>query len=324
MIKHIPVKTKIKEMKLKVRTQTTSKILMVEPTCFAFNEETAVNNFFQVNEKVDAQIVQEKALKEFNDLVSKIRENGVEVVVVKDTKTPHTPDSIFPNNWFITEPGGELFLSSMFAENRRLERFKHLGVLIDNISDKQINMTNYSVYENEDKFLEGTGCLIFDRVKKVAFASLSKRCDKDLFMDFCKNYEFSPVAFNSFQTFEGKRLPIYHTNVMMAIGTDFAVICLDSIDDKNEKDNVVSQLKKCNKEIIDITEQQMANFAGNIIQVSNKNEDIFTIMSTSAYNAFTTEQKEIMEKNSKIIHADISTIEKLGGGSARCMVAELF
>lgn len=307
-----------------MRKQTTTKILMVEPTYFAFNEETAVNNFFQINEKVDAQLVQEKALKEFNDLVSKIRENGVEVVVIKDTKTPHTPDSIFPNNWFVTEPGGELFLSPMFAENRRLERTKHLGVLFDSIQDKEIKVTNYSVYENEDKFLEGTGSLIFDRVKKVAFASISKRCDKGLFNEFCRDFGFSPVSFNSFQTFEGKRLPIYHTNVMMAIGTDFAVICLDSIDDKNERENVVAELKKCNKKIIDISEEQMNNFAGNIIQVSNKSGGIFTIMSTCAYNAFTTEQKEMMEKNSKIIHSDISTIEKLGGGSARCMVAELF
>lgn len=296
---------------------------MVEPTYFAFNEETAVNNFFQINENGESNIIQEKALKEFDNLVSKIREVGVEVVVVKDSKIPHTPDSIFPNNWFVTETDGELFLSSMFAENRRAER-KHLGALVENISKEKVNITSYINYEKEGKFLEGTGCLIFDRVKKVAFASLSQRCNKDLFLKFCQDYSYSPVYFNSFQTFEGKRLPIYHTNVMMAIGTDFAVICLDSIDSKEERENVLGELKRCNKEIIAITEEQMNNFAGNIIQVSNKTGEIFTIMSTCAYNAFTVEQKNIMEKNSKIIHSDISTIEKLGGGSARCMVAELF
>lgn len=304
--------------------QCSNKILMVQPSNFQFNVETAKNNYYQKNDNSSYQSIQEKALNEFLILSNKLKEAGVEVIIAEDSPTPMTPDSIFPNNWYISEPNGKLFLCPMFAENRRLERKKFLGTLINNISSENLEILNLISEENNNKFLEGTGALVLDRVNKIAYGSLSMRCNKELFEIFSKKHNYKMVAFHSFQTVENKRLPIYHTNVMMAICNDFAILCKDSIDDHCEQKNLIDTIKNSGKKIIFISEEQTNNFAGNVIQVLGKNNQLYTLMSDTAYKAFTKEQIAIMEKNSIIIHSDISTIEKYGGGSVRCMIAEIF
>lgn len=307
-----------------MNTQITNRILMVRPCSFYFNVETSSNNYFQKNDHGTPALIQAQALEEFDLLVEKLIKNGIIVTVAQDTPVPSTPDSIFPNNWFISEPEGNLFLCPMFAENRREERKKFLGPLIDSIKDFNISLLNYTLKEKENEFLEGTGAIVIDRVNKVAFGSHSPRCDKELFYSFCKARGYEPIYFTSYQSVDGKRLPIYHTNVMMAIGVDFAVLCADSIDDPAERELVIDALLKCKKEIIYISQEQAAHFAGNVIQLKDSNENIYTVMSETAFNAFTPDQKNIIEKNSKIIYSNIPTIETYGGGSVRCMIAEIF
>lgn len=307
-----------------MNTQITNRILMVRPCSFYFNVETSSNNYFQKNDHGTPALIQAQALEEFDLLVEKLIKNGIIVTVAQDTPVPSTPDSIFPNNWFISEPEGNLFLCPMFAENRREERKKFLGPLIDSIKDFNISLLNYTLKEKENEFLEGTGAIVIDRVNKVAFGSHSPRCDKELFYSFCKARGYEPIYFTSYQSVAGKRLPIYHTNVMMAIGVDFAVLCADSIDDPAERELVIDALLKCKKEIIYISQEQAAHFAGNVIQLKDSNENIYTVMSETAFNAFTPDQKNIIEKNSKIIYSNIPTIETYGGGSVRCMIAEIF
>ncbi|MFT4832944.1 MAG: hypothetical protein ACI815_002606, partial [Psychroserpens sp.] len=245
-------------------------------------------------------------------------------VVVEDTLDPDTPDSIFPNNWVSFHENGNVGIYPMFAENRRnerrddiLETLEEKGFLIENIVD-------YTSAEAEELYLEGTGSIILDRVHKKAYCALSARADEELFIEFCEDFEYTPVVFTANQTVAGKRLPIYHTNVMMCVADAFAVICLDTIDDKKEKKNVVDHLKEDGKEIITITEAQMHQFAGNMLQVQGMGGQTYLVMSTTAYNSLTLENKKAIEKHCPIIHSSLETIETCGGGSARCMMAEVF
>lgn len=305
-------------------SQCTNKILMVKPSKFHFNEETALNNYYQKNDNNSLNLIQEKALLEFNHLVEAIKKVGVTVITPEDTPTPNTPDSIFPNNWFISEPDGKLFLCPMFAENRRLERIKFLGTLIDNINCKNIKLLNFTKFEKENLFLEGTGALVLDRVNKIAYGSLSKRCDKELFEAFTRETGYKMIAFHSYQSINSQRLPIYHTNVMMALCSNFAILCKDSIDNLEEREIVINSLIESGKKIIYITEDQTNNFAGNVIQIKNNKGDLFTLMSERAYRAFSAEDIKIIEENSTIIFSPIPTIENYGGGSVRCMISEIF
>ena len=301
--------------------QTTDTVLMIEPAAFGFNAETAQNNYFQINSE-NAE-TQTKALQEFNNFVEKLRSKGINVITVKDTLEPHTPDSIFPNNWISMHSDGTVVLYPMCAVNRRGERRNDiLEILKRNFSVKEI--IDFSAPENDGKFLEGTGSMIFDHENKIAYGSVSLRLDEPLFREFCEKFGFEPVVFHSYQTANNERLPIYHTNVMMCVADQFVVICLDCIDDETERVKVVNAIVNSGKEIIEISESQMQQFAGNMLQVQNYEGKKFLVMSQSAYQSLTPEQILNIEKYSEIIYSDLETIETNGGGSARCMLAEVF
>ena len=300
--------------------QTTDTVLMIEPVAFGFNEQTAVNNYFQVQQEGN---VQDKALKEFNDFVEKLRAKDINVITIKDTLEPKTPDSIFPNNWVSFHADGKVVLYPMFAENRRLERRDDI---INQIKE-QFEVTeviDYSGAEKDNLFLEGTGSMIFDHDNKLAYGSVSLRLDEGLFRKFCSDFGFQPVVFHSYQTAGEERLPIYHTNVMMCVADQFVVICLDCIDDESERNNVIETIKNSGKELIEISEDQMQNFAGNMLQVQNKSGKRFLVMSQSAYKSLNRDQVSAIEKYCEIIYSDLEVIETNGGGSARCMLAEIF
>ena len=301
--------------------QTTDTVLMIEPAAFGFNAETAQNNYFQINSE-NAE-TQTKALQEFNNFVEKLRSKGINVITMKDTLEPHTPDSIFPNNWISMHQDGTVVLYPMCAVNRRWERRNDiLEILKRNFSVKEI--IDFSAPENDGKFLEGTGSMIFDHDNKIAYGSVSLRLDEPLFREFCEKFGFEPVVFHSYQTANNERLPIYHTNVMMCVADQFVVICLDCIDDETERVNVVNAIVNSGKEIIEISESQMQRFAGNMLQLQNPEGKKFLVMSLSAYQSLTPEQISNIEKYSEIIYSDLETIETNGGGSARCMLAEVF
>ncbi|MGK0308602.1 MAG: hypothetical protein ACI8RP_001565, partial [Urechidicola sp.] len=286
--------------------------------------QTAVNNYFQEDIDLQNAEINKQAQEEFDAYVFKLRSYGVQVVVISDTKTSDTPDSIFPNNWISFHSEGIVGLYPMFAENRRLERrddilneLEKSGFLIENLVD-------YTSAEDEGLYLEGTGSIILDRVNKKAYCALSARADEDLFIEFCEDFEYTPVVFVANQTVEGKREAIYHTNVMMCVAETFAVICLDSIDDKSARKNVVKHLKEDGKQIIDITEAQMHSFAGNMLQVRGENDALFLVMSKTAHDSLTQSQIAKINNHCKIIYSSLETIEACGGGSARCMMAEVF
>lgn len=298
---------------------------MIRPIGFRMNEETAVNNYYQkVLDNMLPETVNTKAQKEFDDYVEKLRGIGVNVVVVDDTKETDTPDSIFPNNWVSFHENGDVGLYSMFAENRRLERREDILETLEEKGFVINRIVDYTDAEKEEVFLEGTGSVILDRVNRKAYCALSPRANEDLFIEFCEDFEFFPIVFTSNQTINGERKAIYHTNVMMCIGETFAVICLSSIDDKKERKNVIKHLKEDGKEIITITESQVNNFAGNMLQVKGANDELYLIMSQAAYDSLTTNQIKALKEHTNILSSSLDTIEACGGGSARCMMAEVF
>lgn len=306
-------------------SQTTNTILMVRPVNFRMNEQTAVNNYYQ--EPIDGvlpETINTKAQKEFDVYVKKLRDIGVNVIVVDDRKETDTPDSIFPNNWVSFHQNGDVGIYPMFAENRRLERREDILETLENEGFLIQNIIDYTSAEDEFVFLEGTGSIILDRVNRKAYCALSPRADEDLFIEFCEDFEYMPVVFVANQTVNGERKPIYHTNVMMCVAENFAIICLNSIDDKKERKNVIKHLKEDGKEIIDITEAQVTQFAGNMLQVKGYNNQRYLIMSQSAYDCLTKHQIQTIEKHCKILSSSLETIETCGGGSARCMMAEVF
>lgn len=302
--------------------QTTDTVLMIEPIAFGYNAQTAENNYFQVEQK-DSDI-QQKALSEFNNFVEKLRSKGINVITIKDTLEPHSPDSIFPNNWVSFHKDGKVVLYPMFAPNRRVERREDILETIKNQGFEIAEVDDFSHFENDDKFLEGTGSMIFDHDHKIAYGSVSLRLDEELFRKFCAKFGFSPVVFHSFQNVGDQRLPIYHTNVMMCVADQFVVICLDCIDDEMEREKVQEMIKSSEKEVIEISEDQMQQFAGNMLQVHNSEGKKFLVMSETAYKSLTPEQIQNIEKYCEIIYSDLNTIETNGGGSARCMLAEVF
>jgi hypothetical protein len=288
------------------------------------NEETAVNNYFQQDLSIKNAEINAKAQNEFDAFVEKLKAVGVNVIVVQDDKTPDTPDSIFPNNWVSFHENGDIGLYPMFAENRRKERREDVFLTLEEAGFKINNIVDYTTAEDEALYLEGTGSILLDRVHRKAYCALSPRADEDLFIEFCEDFEYTPVVFNAYQDVDGKRLAIYHTNVMMCMATDFAVICLDSIDDKKERKTVVNSLKQDGKTIIAISEAQMHEFAGNMLQVEGKNGQAYLVMSHAAHESLTTQQVGTIEKFCPILSSSLETIETCGGGSARCMMAEVF
>jgi hypothetical protein len=306
-------------------TQITNNILMIRPVSFRMNEETAVNNYYQKElQSLSSAEIQKKALKEFDDLVQKLKAIGVNVIVVVDTESPDTPDSIFPNNWISFHQDGNVALYPMFAENRRMERREDILDIIEENGFKIKSIVDYSSAELENIFLEGTGSLLLDRVNRKAYCALSPRADEDLLMEFCEDFEYTPVLFHAYQTVEDRRELIYHTNVMMALTENYAIICLDAIDNKKERKQIIKNLLADGREIIKITEEQVNNFAGNMLQVIGKDNIRYTVMSEAAFKSLSEDQVAKIEKNSTILYSNLETIETCGGGSARCMMAEVF
>ena len=305
--------------------QITNNILMVRPVSFRMNEETAVNNYYQKElQGLSSDEIQNRALNEFDDLVQKLRVNGVNVIVVVDTVTPDTPDSIFPNNWISFHQDGNVALYPMFAENRRMERREVILDIIEENGFKIKSIVDYSSAELENIFLEGTGSLLLDRVNRKAYCALSPRADEDLLMEFCEDFEYTPVMFHAYQTLEDRRELIYHTNVMMALTENYAIICLDAIDNKKERKQIIKNLLADGREIIKITEKQVNNFAGNMLQVIGKDNIRYTVMSEAAFKSLSEGEVAKIEKYSTILYSNLETIETCGGGSARCMMAEVF
>ncbi|TDU34199.1 hypothetical protein BXY82_2862 [Gelidibacter sediminis] len=304
--------------------QTTNTILMIRPVNFRMNEQTAVNNYFQEDLELKNSEINKKAQAEFDAFVEKLRAVGVTVIVEDDDKLNDTPDSIFPNNWVSFHENGDLALYPMFAENRRKERREELFARLEDEGFLIENIVDYTSAEDDHLFLEGTGSIVLDRANGKAYCALSPRADEDLFIEFCEDFDYHPIVFTAYQTVDNQRLPIYHTNVMMCIGETFAVICLDSIDDKKERKNVMKHLKEDGKEIIAITEKQMHHFAGNMLQVSGAAGKCYLVMSKAAHESLTTHQIEKLSAHCDILFSDLETIETCGGGSARCMMAEVF
>ena len=303
--------------------QSTDTLLMIRPASFRMNEETAVNNYFQ--QKDDREIsANELAQKEFDVFVDQLRKNDVHIIVVDDDKNLDTPDALFPNNWVSFHENGVVGLFPMFAENRRRERREEVIEQIEAKGFQVKNFIDYTDAENDAVFLEGTGSLVLDRINKKAYCAISDRASENLMMEFCEDFEYFPIMFHAYQTHQGKRLPIYHTNVMMCIGTDVAVIASSTIDDQKERKTVIDNLKNDGKTMIDITEEQMHHFAGNMLEVTNGSGDKIMVMSDQAKSALTDQQINQLKKNTTIVTSDLSVIEKYGGGSARCMMAEVF
>ena len=308
---------------LLMKKQITNTVLMVRPVRFRMNEQTVVNNYFQEEMDLKNDEINRQAQQEFDVLVEKLRTVGVKVIVVDDIYEQNTPDSVFPNNWITFHQNGDVAIYPMFAENRRRERREDILDKVEAEGFDIENVYDYTDAEKENIFLEGTGAMVLDRVNRKAYCALSPRADEELFIEFCEDLEYTPVIFKAYQQVNNEQLPIYHTNVMMALGVDFAVVCLDTITDKSERKNLLHHLKEDKKEVINITPKQMEQYAGNMLQVQGK-DSTYLVMSDAAYNSLTPEQRETIEKHTAIIHSNLETIETCGGGSARCMMAEVF
>jgi hypothetical protein len=309
--------TDISQLFPQKESQVTKQILMIRPVDFKFNTQTASNNKFQ--EESAGGNVQQLALEEFDQFAEVLKDNGVELTIIQDTLQPETPDSIFPNNWISLHHNGGVFLYPMFSENRRLERREDI---VDTIKKNfKVNyVKDLSAYEEEGLYLEGTGSMVLDRENQIAYACISLRTDLKVLDAFCSKAGYSAVTFRAV---DDQDFPIYHTNVMMCVGDQFAVVCMESISDADERKQLVKNLHSTGKEIIEISFDQMNHFAGNMLQLKNKEGQMLLVMSEQAYLALSKKQINALEKYSKLIYSPLYTIEKNGGGSARCMLAEI-
>lgn len=305
--------------------QITNDILMIRPVNFKRTIGIESSNFPQISsvELTDNEI-QANALKEFDVLVDKLKLKGVNVIVVNDKAFLDTPDSIFPNNWISFHDNGDVGLYPMFAPNRRQERREDILDILEEKGFLVEHIIDYSTAEIDEIFLEGTGSIVLDRENQNAYCAISPRSEEELFIEFCEDFDYNPIVFSAYQTVDGKRTLIYHTNVMMSVGKNFALICLDCIDDSKERKNVIQHLRESGKEIISITENQVTQFAGNILQVKGEYNQSFLVMSEKAFQSLSQQQKNQLEKHGEIIYSDVKTIETCGGGSVRCMMAEVF
>lgn len=300
--------------------QTASNILLVKPARFSYNEETAFSNSFQQKLSLADEDIEKNVCQEFENFVETLQSKGIEITLVEDTAYPHKPDAIFPNNWVSFHEDGIVIFYPMCAPNRRTERrLEVIDDLKNNFLIKEI--IDFSFYENENRFLEGTGSICFDHDHKIGYACLSPRTDEDLFIKLCKRLNYEPIHFNAFDN-KGNR--IYHTNVMMCIGERFAVICLEAIKDEDEKETVRNSLLQTGHEIIEINMNQMFQFAGNCLTLKNNNNQIFLVLSQSAFDALNEQQKSAITQHVELLPLEIKTIESIAGGSARCMIAEIF
>ena len=298
--------------------QNTNKILMIRPVGFTYNAETAGNNLFQV--AGNAVNAQEKALKEFDAFVELLRKNDIDVTVIDDTPEPHTPDSIFPNNWISFHENNTAILYPMYAENRRAERKQHVKDFVSKGFNKN-NLIDFSDFEKENFFLEGTGSMVLDRENRIAYACISPRTNKEVLNIFCEKMGYAPCTFEATDE-NGNQ--IYHTNVMMCVADKFVVICLDAITNEEERKQVIKTISQTSKEIISISLKQMNCFAGNMLQLQNMKGEKLLVMSQQAFQSLTPGQITSLEKYNQLVYSNLETIETNGGGSARCMIAEIF
>ena len=303
--------------------QITDTVLMVRPVAFHKNEDTSASNDFQKELDLHPNTIQVQAREEFDVFVSKLNELGITVIVLQDALEPKTPDSIFPNNWISFHEGGLVAVYPMESENRRLERREDVLEEVEKYGYKINNIIDYTSAEDENVFLEGTGSMVLDRVNKKAYCALSTRSDEDLFIEFCEDFEYDPIVFSAFQIINSEKKPIYHTNVLLTIGTHFAVVCLEVIENKKEQKQILSQLKQSKKEVIVISKKQMDNFAGNMLELKGEKSNVL-VMSSRAYESLDKNQLVKLEKYCYLLTVNLNTIETLGGGSARCMLAEVF
>lgn len=298
--------------------QVTNKVFMVKPVKFDYNEETAKDNIYQKNNDLQKKEIQKRALKEFELLVRKLEENGIQVNVVEDSLSPYTPDSIFPNNWFSSHEDSIIFYS-MYTKNRREELNKFKKLLLELINEKKVKTIDFSPKALENKFLEGTGSLVLDRKFKKAYCCISKRSNKKLFLKFCKKLGYKPICFKAYQ--EGN--PIYHTNVLMGIGEKIVLVCLEAIKSSKEREKVKRELLSSGKKIIEISLKQVLKYLGNALELKGENGN-FLILSETAYSSLTENQKQDILESTRIVTANVETIEYFGGGSVRCMIGEIF
>lgn len=306
-------------------SQITNTVLMIRPAQFRMNEQTSVNNYYQKDlENALPEAVNKMAVKEFDAMVKKLKKAGIKVIVVQDTKEFDTPDSIFPNNWISFHANGTIGLYPMFAENRRLERKESVLEAVEAEGFIVKNVVDYTAAETDSLFLEGTGSILLDRVNNKAYCAISDRADEELFIEFCEDFEYTPVVFSAYQTVNDKRKKIYHTNVMMSIGDKFAVLCPASIDDKKERKSLIKHLQDDGKKVIEISEDQVNSFVGNMLQLKGSDDTSYLAMSESALNSLRPAQVQLIESYATIISSPLDTIESCGGGSARCMMAEVF
>ncbi len=305
--------------------QITNTILMIRPVSFRMNKQTSINNFYQKEiEGLSEKEIQKRALFEFDPLVEKLKEAGVNIIVVKDTKEPDTPDSIFPNNWISFHQNNTVAIYPMFAKNRRNERREAVIDLIEENGFRINDVVDYTAAEEETIYLEGTGSLVLDRQNKIAYCALSPRANEDLFIEFCEDFEYMPIIFHAYQTVNKNKGLIYHTNVMMNLTEKSAIICLDVIANKKERKMVLNWLMKSGKKIVTISEDQVDHFAGNMIQVCGKDQEKYMVMSKAAFDSLNKNQIQNIEEESTILYSNIKTIETCGGGSVRCMMGEVF
>ena len=288
--------------------QITDTILMIRPVAFRMNEQTAVNNYFQAGLQLDQEEINRRAQQEFDGFVRKLREAGVQIIVVEDDETLDTPDSVFPNNWVTFHENGTAVLYPLFAENRRRERRGEVIEAVEAAGFLIREVMDYTGAEEEEQFLESTGSMILDRVNEKAYCALSPRAGEEMLIEFCEDFEFTPVIFHAYQDVGGERRLIYHTNVMMCLAETFAVICLDTIDDPQERRNVVRHLRSDGKEIIAISEAQMHRYAGNMLQVEGAGGQRYLVMSQSAHKTLRPDQITAIERHCRILSSDLETI----------------
>ncbi|MFC4874961.1 citrulline utilization hydrolase CtlX [Negadavirga shengliensis] len=305
--------------------QTASAVLMVRPAAFGFNPQTAYDNLFQRAYKGnDLSEVKRLVRYQFENSVNALRERGIEVIVAEDTALPSKPDAVFPNNWLSTHGDGKAIIYPMKARNRRLERRKEIIELLINKGYRVDEIIDLTFFEEDGQFLEGTGSVVFDRVQKIAYAAASERTHPVPLAYLAALMDYEVVGFHAVIRKSGKMYPVYHTNVMMHVGTDLAVTCLDAIPSTFEKMNLKTQLENSGKKIIPITVHQKMNFCGNMLELINKNGERYTVMSETAYRSLRKGQIKTIERCTGVITPDVSMIESLGGGSIRCMLAEIF
>ena len=298
----------------------TNTVLMIRPAHFGSNPDTLADNKFQNDMSGKKTEVSEKAIVEFDKMVKSLEDADVNVIVIQDTVNPIKPDAIFPNNWISSHSNGTLVTYPMMAASRRNERREDI---VTKLTEEYKYKKRYSFeyHEAEEKYLEGTGSLVFDRANKIVYACISKRTDVKVLEKFAVLYNYQKVVFHAT---DRSNSPIYHTNVMMAIANDHVVICLESIRDIEERKEVIENLSNSGKEIIEINYNQMEQFAGNMLQIKSKLGQPIMIMSSAAYNSLTSSQIDKLSAYSKLLSIPIPTIEHFGGGSVRCMVMELF